>query len=106
VSRPPFSFSFLSRLTREGFQDSKKKAFTKYSKHTEEQRKAALDKLGKEATVIRVLAHTQYEKLKNLPQKKDYIMEIQVNGGSTTQAKVDFAKKLLEQQINVNSVFR
>ncbi len=89
-------------------QESKKKAFTKHSKGKEAEtaREASLERLRKEATVIRVLAHTQYEKLKNLPQKKDYIMEIQINGGSSTGAKVDFAKNLLEKQINVNSVFR
>jgi len=88
------------------WNDSKKKAFSKYShKATAEVRETQLEKLRKEATVIRVLAHSQYEKL-NLPQKKDYIIEIQVNGGSSVAAKVNFAKDLLEKQINVGSVFR
>jgi len=90
------------------WKESKKKAFTKKSKakDADQVRKDSLDRLRKEATVIRVLAHSQFDKLKNLPQKKDYIMEIQVNGGSSVSAKVDFAKTLLEKEINVNSVFR
>lgn len=88
------------------WNDSKKKAFSKHAhKSTQESREAQLERLRKEATVIRVLAHTQYDKL-NLPQKKEHIMEIQVNGGSNVASKVNFAKDLLEKQINVNSVFR
>jgi large subunit ribosomal protein L3e len=33
-------------------------------------------------------------------------MEIQVNGGSSVEAKVTFAKSLLEKQININNIFR
>ncbi len=76
--------------------------------------------------MIRVIAHTQFEKVKQLGRKKDYIMEIQVrlpvragvracadmcaarqvNGGSSATAKVNFAKDLLEKSLNVNNVFR
>lgn len=61
------------------WKESKKKAFAKYaSKSTPETREAALERLRKEATVVRIIAHTQFDKVKQLGHKKDYIMEIQV----------------------------
>jgi len=88
------------------FNKSKKRAFSKYAKGngSDESREKALKNIADNARVVRVIAHTQFSKL-NSAQKKDYFLEIQVNGGSTVAAKVDFAKKLLEKQINVNNVF-
>jgi len=54
-------------------------------------------------TVIRVIAHSQIQKLK-LRQKKSHVFEIQVNGG-TIADKVDFAKSQLEKEISVDTVF-
>merc|ERR1712167_72764 len=59
--------------------------------------------MKKYCQVIRVVAHTQIRKIK-LRQKKAHIMEIQVNGGSVAD-KVDYARNLLEQEIDVSSVF-
>jgi large subunit ribosomal protein L3e len=84
---------------------SKKKAFTKYVKKNTENKEGIdreLARIKKYATVVRVLAHTQVRKIKI--QKKAHIMEIQVNGG-TVEQKVDFAYKLFEQQIPVDTVF-
>jgi len=84
---------------------SKKKAFTKYAKKNSENKEALeteLTRIKKYATVVRVIAHTQARKLKL--QKKAHIMEIQVNGG-TVEQKVDFAYKLFEQQVPVDTVF-
>jgi len=53
--------------------------------------------------VIRVLAHTQTNKL-NLRVKKAHLMEIQVNGGSV-QDKVDFAYRNFEQEIPISTIF-
>jgi ribosomal protein L3 len=63
-----------------------------------------MKRMVKYCSVIRVLAHTQIEKL-NLRQKKAHIMEVQVNGGSV-QDKINFAKSLLEKEVPVASVFR
>jgi len=87
---------------------SKKKAFTKYAKAAESDdgKKAMADSLARIAKychVVRVIAHTQTDKL-NLRLKKAHIMEIQVNGGSVAD-KVDYAKKLLEQNIAVKDIF-
>jgi large subunit ribosomal protein L3e len=100
------SEEFLRRLYKNWYK-SKRKAFTKYNKkwsadkgkHAERQ----LERIKKYCTVVRVVAHTQTRLIK-LRQKKAHVMEIQVNGGSTA-AKVDFAKKLLEQKVSVDTVF-
>jgi large subunit ribosomal protein L3e len=87
---------------------SKKKAFTKYfanvktdagKKGQEEQ----FARMAKYCKVIRVIAHTQIDKL-NLRQKKAHIMEIQVNGGSVAE-KLEFARALLEKEVPVGSIF-
>jgi len=85
---------------------SKKKAFTNYQKNLSEKPKdlaRQFDRIKKYCTVVRVIAHTQIGKL-NLRQKKAHVMEIQVNGGTVPQ-KVEFAKKLLEKEVKVDSVF-
>jgi large subunit ribosomal protein L3e len=85
---------------------SKKKAFTKYTKKasaTPSSTESELNKIKKYASVVRVIAHSQMSKL-HLRQKKAHIMEIQVNGGNIDE-KVNFAKKLFEQPINVDTIF-
>jgi len=85
---------------------SKKKAFTKYAKkHTDGSIQAELEELKKHCSVIRVIAHTQVRKVKNLKQKKAHLMEIQVNGGTTAE-KVDFAYKYFEKAIPIDAVFQ
>lgn len=54
--------------------------------------------------VIRVLVHTQVERIPSCHQKKAHIAEIQVNGG-TVEQKVDFALERLEKEITVGEVF-
>ena len=88
--------------------NSKKKAFTKYAARmaTDEGKEAMEQKLKKivdYCQVVRVLAHTQIQKLK-IGQKKAHLMEIQVNGGSMEE-KVAFAKSLLEKEVKVSDVF-
>jgi large subunit ribosomal protein L3e len=86
---------------------AKKKAFTRYVKKYTDGKKeieAELAELKKHCTVIRVLAHTQVRKL-NLGQKKAHLIEIQVNGGASAADKVDFAVKLFEKAVTVDSVF-
>jgi len=91
------------------FVKSKKKAFTKHAKkaETDDGKKAMeenLARMSKYCHVIRVICHTQTDKL-NLRLKKAHIMEIQVNGGASIQDKITFAKGLLEQQVKVKDVF-
>jgi len=92
---------------------SKHKAFTKYAKkYTEEGAGGTvggdideeLAKIKANCSIVRVIAHTQIKKAK-LRQKKAHILEIQVNGGASVAAKVDYAKSLFEQEVNVDSVF-
>jgi len=87
---------------------SKKKAFTKYAKNYAAEKKATtidreLARIKKYCQVVRVIAHTQISAL-NLRQKKAHILEVQVNGGSVAE-KVDFATKLFEQKVGVDTVF-
>merc|ERR1719454_1602516 len=58
----------------------------------------------KYCTVIRMITHTQIEKVK-LGQKKAHLKEIQINGGNVGQ-KVDFCTGLFEKEIRVGSVFQ
>jgi len=88
---------------------SKKKAFTKYAKRyaTEEGKKdraRELERIAKYCQVVRVLAHTGIKDT-GLKSKKAQLMEIQINGGDVA-AKLNYAKELLEQQVNVSSVFK
>merc|ERR1712087_190394 len=53
--------------------------------------------------VVRLLVHTQVDKVK-LGQKKAHLKEIQINGGDCA-AKIDFCKNLFEKEIRVGDVF-
>merc|ERR1712032_979061 len=85
----------------------KKKAFTKYAKKYTDCGSPEIDeqiqRIKDNCTRVRVIAHTQIKKL-NLRQKKAHVMEIQVNGGDIA-AKVDFARGLLEKDVNVADIF-
>jgi len=86
---------------------SKRKAFTKYAKKASEKPQeitAELDRIKQYCQVVRVLAHTQIRKVK-LRQKVANLLEIQVNGGSTVSEKVDWARGLFEQEVEVSKVF-
>ena len=86
---------------------AKHKAFTKHTeKYTKEGRKPideSLKNIVENSQVVRVIAHTQIQKL-NLRQKKAHVFEIQVNGG-TVADKVSFGTKLFEQNVPVATVF-
>ena len=97
----------VKRRFYKNWYQSKKKAFTKYAKKAAEKPQDIefeLDRIRQYCTVVRVLAHTQVSKVK-LRQKKANLMEIQVNGGSDVAAKVQFARDLFEQEVEVSKVF-
>jgi len=97
----------LLRRYYKSWYASKKKAFTKHTANYDQrttEREANLGRMAKNATVVRVLAHTQPNKLK-LGTKKAHVAEIQINGGSTAD-KLAFAKGLLEQKVSVDQVFQ
>merc|ERR1712004_851376 len=71
---------------------SKKKAFTRASKKWQED---GAKEIEKDFTKMKLLKKRQ---------KKAHIMEVQVNGGNVPQ-KVDWARDMLEKQVNVGSVF-
>lgn len=99
----------VKRRFYKNWYKSKKKAFEKYSAALAADKgksmEAALAKIAKYATVVRVIAHTQIRLLK-MKQKKAHMYEIQVNGGATAQEKVDFAKGLLERKVPVDTIFK
>jgi large subunit ribosomal protein L3e len=77
--------------------NSKKKAFTRYSKKYTERKQsidAVLDKIKKYAKVVRAIAHTQMRKV-HLTQKKAHIAEIQVNGGTAADKVIILAYSIL-----------
>ncbi|KAK2945035.1 putative 60S ribosomal protein L3 [Blattamonas nauphoetae] len=78
-------------------------AFTKYSGKYDVNHKKQLERMVKNCSVIRVLAHTQM-KLVQTGQKKAHVMEIQINGGSIA-SKVHFGYTLFEKQVKVSTVF-
>merc|ERR1712046_331510 len=84
---------------------SKKKAFTRYAKKYSEGTgiQEECDKIEKLCTSLRVLVHTQIQKL-NFRQKKAHICEVQVNGGSMAD-KIQFAKDLFEKPVSIDTVF-
>lgn len=85
---------------------SKRKAFSKYAKKYAEKPQdieGEIQRIKDYCQVVRVLAHTQVRKLK-LRQKVADLLEVQVNGGDVN-SKVDFARSLFEQEINVDKVF-
>ena len=88
------------------WMDSKKKAFSKYAKkHTEKKAiEVELARIKKYCTVVRVIAHTQM-KLLNIRQKKNHVMEIQLNGGSVEE-KVKFGYDLFEKEVRIDSLFK
>lgn len=69
--------------------------------------KNTLARFEKNASVVRVIAHTQNRKLRNqrICTKKAFIQEIQINGGKDAKAKLALAKSLLEKQVRIDSVF-
>ena len=96
----------LKRRFYKNWYKVKRKAFTKYAKKVSEKPQdvdAELQRIKDYATTVRVLAHTQPRKLK-IRQKAAVLHEIQVNGGSIAD-KVDYAKGLFEQEVDVTSVF-
>ena len=96
--------SFLRRFYKNWYS-SKQKAFSKYLKeYSKESFEARLNRIAKYCSVVRVIAHTQPELVRNLKTKKGSIIEIQVNGGASAQDKVDFAKSFLEKDLQVNDV--
>jgi large subunit ribosomal protein L3e len=98
------STQFKRRLYK-NWMNSKKKAFSKYVQKWSDEKNitSQLDRIKKYCQVVRVIVHTQLDKL-NLRQKKAHVREIQVNGGTIAQ-KVDFARQNFEQEIRVSKVF-
>jgi len=98
----------LKRRYYKNWYRSKKKAFShyvkKYEKDSGKSIEAAIKKIVKSSSIIRVICHTQVKKI-GLRLKKAHIMEIQVNGGDT-KTKVKYAQDLFEKEIKVSDVFK
>jgi large subunit ribosomal protein L3e len=88
--------------------NSKKKAFSKYHERvtkTPKEVETQLNRIKKYCTTVRVIAHTQMNLLKSLRQKKNHVLEIQVNGGKDIAEKVNFAYGLFEKEVTVDQIF-
>jgi len=97
------------RALYKNWYKSKKKAFTKYMKKYEDATQKSyiekdIAKIKKYADVVRVVAHTQPNRL-HIHQKKANVLEIQVNGGNSG-SKVDFGMGLFEKPFTVDSIFK
>jgi large subunit ribosomal protein L3e len=97
----------VKRRFYKNWYKSKQKAFTRYAATFEGDSSAELaariQRIKENADVVRVLAHTQVDKV-HLRMKKAHLLEIQVNGGSVSE-KVDWAVSLFEKEVTVDSVF-
>ena len=92
------------RYYKNWYQSKQHKAFSSVAEAAKEGKmEERLAKIKAEATVVRVIAHTQ-PKAVMLGTRKAEIIEIQINGGSIAD-KVEMAKGLLEKEIKVNNVF-
>lgn len=101
------SKSFLRRYYKNWYASKNKKAFTKYvAEYNNESFQARINRIKKYCTIIRLIAHTQPEKVPNLKTKAGHIAEIQVNGGANAGEKVDFALQFLEKEVRINDVFQ
>jgi large subunit ribosomal protein L3e len=92
------------------FKASKQKAFDNYQKSMatdtgKKEYEEKLNKIAKYCQVVRVIAHTQVSDMKHLKLKKAHIMEVQLNGGADTAAKVAWAKSKMEKKVTVKEVF-
>lgn len=98
----------MKRIFYKNWYRCKGKAFDKYAKtnYIDAAGKTIerdLARIKKFCSVVRVLAHTQVQKL-HIGRKKAHMMEIQINGGTVDQ-KVDFGYSFFEQPIAVDTVF-
>lgn len=100
----------LKRRFYKNWYKSSKKAFSKYQEKWKVDAKSKnhisrdIERIRKYCSVVRVLCHTQMDKLK-FRQKKAHLMEIQINGGNVDQ-KVEWAKKNFEKEVRVGEVFQ
>ncbi|GAM25428.1 hypothetical protein SAMD00019534_086030 [Acytostelium subglobosum LB1] len=101
------SNEFRRRFYRQWYKSTNRLAFTKYTKKYEGDAKKSIDgalaAIKRKCSIIRVIAHTQVNKL-NLGQKKAQVIEIQVNGGTVAE-KVAWAVQHFEKTITVDSIF-
>lgn len=94
----------VKRCFYKNYQSKAKKAFGSLEqKNKDGVMTQKIEQIKKEASVVRLIAHTQMNKL-HLGQKKAHIIEIQINGGDVA-AKVDYAVSLLEKTIPIKDVF-
>jgi large subunit ribosomal protein L3e len=96
---------FKRRFYRNWYR-SKKKCFTKYAEKLKNDTKMSekvLNRIKKYCSVVRLICHTQPDKLNNRTKKAN-VYEIQVNGGDVAQ-KVDFGYGLFEKEVTVDQVF-
>jgi len=102
----------FKRRYYKNWKQSAQKAFTQLKRFQKTRSGVAataktLQRFAKKGVVVRVIAHTQAQKLRNhrIGTKKAHIAEVQVNGGTIAQ-KLELAKSLLEKEVRVDTVFQ
>ncbi|RVD93142.1 60S ribosomal L3 [Tubulinosema ratisbonensis] len=95
--------SVLRRFYKNYRKLAKKGPLSLSSKDLSQQIESDIEIL-KECDSIRVLMHTQVDRIKPIKTKKAHISEIQVNGGNISD-KVEWAVSMLEKEVKINEVF-
>ncbi|KAM0673434.1 60S ribosomal protein L3 [Gurleya vavrai] len=96
----------IRRYNKGYFQNKNANVLQKYvSRHSDKALIQEDIQQLKGCEVIRVLIHSQCEKIKPIKTKKSHVMEVQVNGGKSVEEKVEWALNHLEKEIPVSQVF-
>jgi large subunit ribosomal protein L3e len=96
------------RFYKNWYASTKRKAFTRYANKYSVDKKfleTELEEMKRHCCVVRVLCHTQVQKVSGLKDKKSQIMELQVFGGSISD-KIIFSLNFLEKKILVDAIFK
>lgn len=94
------------RRFNKGFFFNKKNALAKFMDRHEDKALINEDIMQiKKSDIIRVLVHSQCEKIRPLKTKKSHVIEVQVNGGKSIEEKVDWALENMEKEIAIQQTF-
>jgi large subunit ribosomal protein L3e len=94
----------VRRYCKSYFRSAKKSFPGSSGRYETGEIKNDINLIKEESDVVRVLVHTQPERIKALKAKKSHVAEIQLNGG-TIEEKVDWALSRFEKEVTVKEVF-
>lgn len=94
------------RRFNKGFFFNKKNVLSKFMQRHEDKSLIEEDIMElKRSDIIRVLIHSQCERIRPLKTKKSHVIEVQVNGGKSIEEKVQWALDHMEKEIPIKQVF-